>query len=174
MSNELADGVFESNLAHTAEEIMRLQDKFHIWGSGLRDWSDPEDILAKGFETRWGSLRDYVYELVESPDGEMRKKSLVHRLKDGYAGREVWVFFATPKGVDFHEVRDGRDVSNLETSKILYKYDGLAPGSRGDKESPHVIDPSRIVGYMDAYGQYHSNSKFDADKLAEEYKADGY
>ncbi len=177
LSNELVEGVYESNLGKTADEIIRLQERFSIWGHGAGYDKHGEEkaiqILTEGHRTTEESLGFFAYQMYEYPDKNYRKSSIVHQIKGGFNGRNVWVFFATPKGITFSE-SENRQKARDDTKRVMFKYDDIPAGELWKLGGKHYVDLSRIVGYMDAYGQYHINPKFDSEKLSEEYKADGY
>lgn len=104
---------------------------------------------------------------------EHRKNKIAHQLRDGYDGRNVWLFFALPKGLEFTESLWGADEAYREAKATLFKHDNL-PAGGAPKGEDHWVHQSRIIGWMDTSRQFHENPNFDSDKLAEEYKADGY
>lgn len=176
-TQESIELVSERNLNNTVEEIIRMQERFSVWGHGVGHDVYGEEKAKKeveeGYKTPWGGPISFAYKLPEHSDLMYRKGGISHRLRDGYSGRNVWLFFALPKGLEFSESEN--IVSAYGDAKAtLFKYDKLPAGGVRNKGEEHWVDQSRIIGWMDTSRQFHLNPKFDADKLAEEYKMDGY
>lgn len=176
-TQELIELVSERNLDNTVEEIIRIQERFSVWGHGVGHDIHGEEKAKKeveeGYKTPWGGPISFSYKLSEYEDLEYRKNKIAHQLRDGYNGRNVWLFFAIPKGLEFSE-SENRIKAYRDAKATLFKYDNLPAGGVRNKDEEHRVDQSRIIGWMDDSRQFHLNPKFDADKLAEEYQADGY
>ena len=172
----LEETEYDKRLDEMAEKIVALQEKFSIWEHGVGHGEHGAEKAKKevlgGYETTCGGPISFSVKFPEYDDQKYRKDAILHKLRERYEGRDVWLFFALPKELDYSE-SENREKAYQDAKNTLYKYDNL-PAGEASKGNKHWIHQSRVIGWMDASGNYYSNPKFDAEKLAQEYKDDGY